>query len=379
MNNKIFFILRSGVWLLSIGLCVWGCTYDQNAGPEIPEPPEQEFIGTAECATCHSNIYDSFVGSGHNHILSKVEGGQAPDYPNTILDHLPAGYTWNDISYVIGGFNWKANYIDADGYIVTGEDAQWNFETGVAAAYQSETNPGTQVYDCGMCHATGWKSISEGGNPQDDLDGMGGSFFEAGVQCERCHGMGALHKHTRSKDYIEVDPSAELCGNCHRRDNSNTLQAKDGFIRHYQQYSEMMAAGHSELTCGSCHDPHASTKGDQAGGIIASCTDCHADVNNKHEPRGADCVTCHMSLATKSAVAKSIYQADMMTHIFKINTAADGNMFNEDGTIADGSSGVTLDRICYKCHKDPNGQGGTGFYSRKSMEELSAYATGYHD
>jgi hypothetical protein len=89
-----------------------------------------------------------------------------------------------------------------------------------------------------------------------------------------------------------------------------------------------------------------------------------------------------MPYASKSTVARTKYQADIMTHIFKINTVADGQMFNEDGTVANGESGVTLDFVCYRCHKDQNGEGGSEDFpstSRKTMEELSDYATGYHD
>ena len=46
-----------------------------------------------------------------------------------------------------------------------------------------------------------------------------------------------------------------------------------------------------------------------------------------------------------------------------------------------GMTGVTLDFVCYRCHRDPDGEGGNelGFTSRKTMEQLSEYATGYHD
>jgi hypothetical protein len=90
-----------------------------------------------------------------------------------------------------------------------------------------------------------------------------------------------------------------------------------------------------------------------------------------------------MPHASKSAIVRSKYQADIKTHIFKINTAADGEMFNEEGTIANGSDGVTLELVCYRCHRDPSGEGGgedgLEFTSRKTLEELSGYATGYHD
>jgi hypothetical protein len=383
MDTKIFFVRRSGLMVLCLGLFALGCRYYEGDLPEIPEPPEQAFIGSANCAICHSGIYDSFLNTGHPYILSESTGEQGPTYPFTTVDHLPSGYSWNDISYVIGGYQWKANYIDSVGYIVTGDDAQWDFETESADAYHKNVSPGTEVYDCGRCHTTGWVSVDEGGNPQNGLDGMGGEFYAQGVQCEQCHGQGAVHEYSKSKDDINV-PGSELCGTCHSRNANNEIEAEDGFIGNYQQYSEMKAAGHSGLNCTDCHDPHKTSKHGQTGGIIRVCTDCHSDITNGalHQDV-ADCMTCHMPHASKSTVVRSKYQADIKTHIIKINTAADGVMFNEDGTIANGSDGVTLDLICYRCHHDPNGAGGgepgLEFTSRKTLEELSKYATGYHD
>ena len=59
------------------------------------------------------------------------------------------------------------------------------------------------------------------------------------------------------------------------------------------------------------------------------------------------------------------------------NNAADGEMFNQDGTVANGSTGVTLSYVCYQCHKDADGIGGPR--STKTLEQLSAKAAGYHD
>jgi len=42
----------------------------------------------------------------------------------------PEGYTWDDITYVIGGYNWKARFIGTEGYIITGDEdatSQYNF------------------------------------------------------------------------------------------------------------------------------------------------------------------------------------------------------------------------------------------------------------
>jgi hypothetical protein len=83
-----------------------------------------------------------------------------------------------------------------------------------------------------------------------------------------------------------------------------------------------------------------------------------------------------MSKATFSAVASNKYVGDINTHIFKINPNEDGEMFNEDGTLANGDTGVTLDFACYSCHKDNDGIGGSN--SKKTLKQLADKAKDYH-
>ena len=91
-------------------------------------PPS--FVGSETCAECHQELTDVFMLSGHPWKLNKVVDGEPPDYPYTNLPGPPEGYTWDDISYVIGGYNWKARFIDQDGFIITGDEdstTQYNF------------------------------------------------------------------------------------------------------------------------------------------------------------------------------------------------------------------------------------------------------------
>ena len=98
--------------------------------PGAPGPPGQDgvsfapatFIGSQACAECHTETYDVFMKSGHPWKLTKVVDGEPPDYPFTEIPGPPEGYTWDDISYVIGGYNWKARFIDQDGFIITGDE-----------------------------------------------------------------------------------------------------------------------------------------------------------------------------------------------------------------------------------------------------------------
>jgi len=50
--------------------------------------------------------------SGHAWKLNPVVNGQPPEYPFTQITELPQGYTWDDILFIIGGYNWKARFVD---------------------------------------------------------------------------------------------------------------------------------------------------------------------------------------------------------------------------------------------------------------------------
>lgn len=371
MNWLCRFILP----LLVVG--VVSCSDDDDGGGDEPLP-DLSFVGSEQCATCHQEKYDKFIQSGHPYKLNKVENGVAPSYPFTQLSYLPDYFQndWNNVSYVIGGFAWKYRFVDTDGFIYTADDAQYNFLDGSIVGYHGDEEIGTKKYDCGRCHTTGWKHVDDGGVPQDGLAGMAGEFFAGGIQCEQCHGMGSTHTLTQSASDITVNRESAECGKCHYRNEDHTIAAKGGFIKHHEQYDEMISAGHADLSCNDCHDPHVTVKHGQSGGIIKDCTECHSSMNNA-DHNGATCTTCHLPHATKSGAKRDKYVGDVMTHIFKINAAADGQMFSEDGSLANGSTGVTLDFVCYQCHKDADGIGGTK--SAKTLEQLSAKATGYHN
>ncbi|MBT3232676.1 MAG: hypothetical protein HN356_07660 [Calditrichaeota bacterium] len=352
-----------------------GCEDDDS--PTSSAPAELEYIGSDACAECHEAISDKITNNGHGYKLNKVENGQAPSYPYTNVPTPPVGYDWDDISYVIGGFGWKARFVDLQGYIITGDAVQYNIETSGWSGYHSDEDPGTKPYNCGRCHTTGWKSTDDGGAHQDGMPGMAGQFSEPGVHCEACHGRGSRHVESSSADDIVRDTNSSMCGGCHYRNENHLIDASGGFIRHHEQYDEMISGGHRGLDCIECHDPHQGIQDPSYSyaASLAKCQECHTGANYAMH-NGADCIKCHMPEATKSAVASNVYNGDLMTHIFAINTEAVGKdaMWYSDGKKAVGE--VTLDFVCYQCHQDPDGVGGAG--SPKTLEELSAKATGYH-
>ncbi len=341
------------------------------------EPPA--FVGSETCAECHAETYDLFMGSGHPYKLTQVVDGQPPQYPFTEIPSPPEGYTWDDISYVIGGYNWKARFIDQDGYIITGDaDAttQYNFynpeldmgDNWVAYHAGEENVP----YDCGSCHTTAYSPL---GN-QDGLPGMIGTFAQGGVHCEECHGAGSLHINNPMTVDMRVDRDSEACGACHVRGGSEEVNASDGFIQHHEQYEELFQGKHIALDCVVCHDPHTGVvqlrqAGEQT--TRTACENCHFQESQlaKNEKHGrVDCIDCHMPRVSKSALGDpEMFTGDIRTHLMAIDPQQVGQ-FNEEGDVA--LSQLSLDFACRSCH-NPNGSA-----LEKSDEELIDMATEYH-
>lgn len=333
---------------------------------------QPDYIGDTQCRKCHIDIYKDYKHSGHPYKLQKITD-EAPSYPvNTSpgVPNPPKGMGWSDISYVIGGYAWKARFMDKDGYILTGpSDRQYN----LANAYHGKDAHWTgydaskgerKPYTCGSCHTTGWQATGPEGPHQDNLKGIHGTWAQPGVTCEACHGPGSEH----SKEPLENQLSKEEnCGECHKRGNVKQIDASKGLIKHHEQYEGLLASPHEILECTSCHNPHKSVKYNSNANedIKDACLICHKTQTVKlakstHEN---ECVSCHMPRIAKSAVSKnietkegSIPMGDVRTHIFRITTDPEWPLFTKDGKYVnlddDGKAFITLDRSCLTCHTD---------------------------
>ncbi len=403
-------ILLLAVWIIAM-LALAACAGTQGpagvagpagpAGPEGPQGPEgkqgpagpagpsgAEYVGSATCAACHKDIADLAARSGHWYKLNKVVDGKAPIYPFTKLDQLPEGYTWNDISYVIGGYNWKARFMDKQGYIITDKPGavvsdtnylnQWNFANPIVGKdagwvkYKSGTPK--LKYDCGACHTTGYNPT---GNITD-MPGIVGNWAEEGIKCEECHGPGSLHVSNPYGITMKIDRDSQLCGGCHRRGPIESVDAKDGFIDHHEQYEELFQGKHVALDCVICHDPHTlvvQLRQADKPTTRTLCENCHfkeAQVkNNPNHTNKVTCVECHMPRIIKSAWGDpAAFTGDIRTHLMAIDPRQI-NQFSEDGKTA--LSQIGLDFACRHCH---NAQ---GLGKELTDEELMSAAAGYHD
>jgi len=349
--------LTSVTILVAIILFVAGLSYSQ------------EYAGSERCKGCHASIYDDYMKTGHPYKLSRISG-EAPSFPEGTspgVPNPPEGLTWDDITYMIGGFGWKARFMDSEGYILTGDqNRQYNLANAVLGTdagwvgYDAAKAP-RKPYTCGSCHTTGWTATDSAGPHQDDLPGIYGTWEEPGVRCEGCHGPGKAH----ADDPANVKPSkAEKCGECHARGDVNQIDASGGLIKHHEQYEDLLASPHKSFKCGTCHEPHLSTKYGFGGfkGTDKSCNVCHSNIEIKLAAKANfECYDCHMPYAAKSAVAITIEHAggsvpkgDIRTHIFRIKADSSWNMFNDEGTYvrldSEGKAHISVKYACLSCH-----------------------------
>ncbi|MDO9260832.1 MAG: multiheme c-type cytochrome [Flavobacteriaceae bacterium] len=365
---------------------------------DVIVPDKFEFVGSQKCGECHKDHYDRFIESGHPYKLTKISG-KKPEIPyffSFIEPKLPivnnVQLTWNDISYTIGGYGWKMRFIDKNGYNITGSTTQWNPENNSLTAYNATTPIGTEKYNCGSCHTTGWVSKANGGIPQDNLPGMDGQFFKGGVQCEGCHGMGNKHAVTKSKQHIELVKTDALCAKCHERrfaasPKDYRQQVSGTWEMHRSQVEQLRSNAHSKngMGCNSCHDAHSSTRHDAKAkglGIKKDCKSCHSVP--KYADRmhySATCIDCHMPKTVKNGIEFNKYKGDAPNHNFKINIDPAAKYLTTDGITTTlwanlNGKGSTLDFACYSCHKDIDNVGGTA--SWRTMVELSVKAATFH-
>lgn len=355
------------------------------AGPQGPAGPQgaagldyrpATYVGSEACQECHEELYASFLETGHRNALTKIVDGQAPQLPFSEISDPPEGYTWADILYVIGGYGWKARFVDQQGYLITGDaDAKTQYNLPNKSLDMGDDwvayHAGEQVsFDCGSCHTAGY--IPEGN--QDGLPGLLGTWAEAGIGCEECHGAGSSHVNDPYLVNMPVNRDSELCGTCHRRDEITTLDAENGFIQHHEQYEELFESKKRVMRCVDCHDPHATVKYAKGLAIKTECENCHFEneqFQKISDRKHAKCVDCHMPLMTVSAVGDPArFTGDVRTHLMAINPYATAQ-FDKEGVTT--LPYLSLNFACRSCHYED------GRAPNLTDEELQAAAIGYHD
>jgi hypothetical protein len=267
-----------------------------------------------------------------------VANGQAPEYPFSNLGEPPDGYTWNEISYVVGGYHWKARFLDQQGYIISGPPGASN-----DSSYLNQWNLANET----VGKDAGWAGY-KAGSPQLPYD------------------WGFI---------LQINRDSGGCTQCHQRGTDPAIG--DGFIQHHEGYGDLPQGKHAIIDCVICHDPHKLVVQSLEAGEATThtrCENCHyqeAQVQNnpKHVAMKLACVECHMPSLIQSAWGDATtYTGDFRTHRMAIDPNQIGQ-FSEDGTTA--LPQIGLDYACRHCHIQ-----GKGF--PRTDDELKAGANGYH-
>jgi len=307
-----------------------------------------EYVGSKKCSECHLALYSDWSASGHHLQLRKAEDAQHASLP------LPPGYSWDDLSYVVGGFKTKALFVDLNGYIITSakdgskDKTQYHIEDGDWSYYLSgEKKP----YDCAGCHTTGYNPAGH----QDGREGIIGTWEEDGIGCEACHGPGSIHIKAPPGKLNSSKQLVAACAKCHQNGGIDYRPLSDlGLVRHHEQLNELKAGPHKGLSCTNCHNPHR-----RATQAKDNCTICHSRLYNAfkdstHGKSGIKCFECHMPKISSPVIDRASYIGDVRTHLFKINTDPEADMFKAveeksyQSIFAKGF--VTVEFACLRCH-----------------------------
>jgi len=304
----------------------------------------EDYVGTAECARCHSKMTASQLATPMAHastpaatsgILREHEQISRRGVPYSYnITRTETGSTYsvsdgtNSISapllWAFGLGNKGQTYLyQRDGVfyesrmsfyktlqgldLTTGHAYKMpeNLEEALGRAIDPDT-----LRRCFGCHTTASASNT----------GFDPTRLMPGVNCEACHGPGAKHVSLMDEEKTEqgrqaiFNPSrlspvalVDFCGACHRTWNDvyemdATGVANARFQPYRLENSRCWGEGDARLTCIACHDPHRQLV-HEAGAYDQKCLACHPaaparkarDHPGKACPTGKkDCVTCHM-------------------------------------------------------------------------------------
>lgn len=332
------------------------------------------YVGMQTCRGCHNDIYETFIqtgmGQSFDHATKQKSAADFGDHAvvyDKDLDFYYKPYWQGDtlyimeyrlegsdpihkrtqrIDYIVGsGQHTNSNIFSSNGYLYQApitfytQKRQWDLAPGFDKGTNSRFSRLIES-ECMTCH---------NGLP-DFVPNSQNKYLsvKTGIDCERCHGPGALHvaqkqagnivDTSKTPDYTIVNPrrlSTELqnnvCQRCHLQglavlnDGKTFFDFRPGmklsevmnvFMPQYEGAEDkMIMASHVErmkkspcyinsgkMSCITCHNPHVSVKFTPQTQYINACQSCHGGKAQVHcseditvrQAKGNNCVTCHM-------------------------------------------------------------------------------------
>lgn len=272
----------------------------------------------------------------HQELLAASTNAATTSDSTILADH--------SIGWVIGSGRHSRSYLlEIDGFLVESPVTWYSKRQawGMSPGYDHPLQQGfARAVDegCLFCHA-GRAEAVEGSTHRMQI-------HESWIGCERCHGPGSLHadRHTADSPPSDADIdvtivnqrhlvrglSESICAQCHLRSAATVIgrhRQRDSFrpglplevfradyrvtgagdngmtvVGHVDQLRQSQCWQQSQLTCTTCHNPHAfPEEQDRPVYYRAVCLNCHEvdacsvdpQVREKRSPENS-CVECHM-------------------------------------------------------------------------------------
>lgn len=404
-----FFLISLGIFgcIIFFVKCI---DKQQNTRADNLSKNLKEFAGADKCLKCHKSIYDSFIQTAH-HLTSlpateqNIKGSLQPgtnafsfNYNVKVVAEKRKDGVYQ-VEY-INDVEKKARRFDitigsgtrGQTYLYWWKDTLFQLPlTYLTAANQWCNSPGYAEHiafgrpvtsRCLECHATFAQTISE---PDEKIEKFDHHIIY-GVDCEKCHGSGAEHvayqtEHPNEKTgKFIINPamfsrkqSLDLCSLCHggrlqKTKPSFSFMPGDTLTNYFvvdssilfsntmdvhgNQYGLLASSKcfqNSNMTCLSCHNPHANETGNVKL-FSARCMTCH-NRKDGHDCKmykelgpiiERNCINCHMPEQPSKAIVVMLQgqmqptAAEMHTHLIKPysdETKKFIKLFKETGTI----------------------------------------------
>ena len=332
-----------------------------------------KYVGKEACRSCHADIYDSFLetGMGRSFGLADLHRSKADWSGHELvydekLDLYYQAFTQDSalfvrefrlengdtvhqrvvqISYIVGsGQHTNSHLMNINGFVYQmpmtyyTQKGRWDLPPGFEDGNNSRFTRTIQT-ECMTCHNA----------YPTQVPGAEHKYIKVqeGIDCERCHGPGALHVQeklagniidtSKGPDYSIVNPKRlpvtlqmSVCQRCHMQGNAVLKPGKTFFDfkpgmmledvvsvflpRYEGDQSNFTMASHpdrmmqsdcfkksgEQLSCISCHNPHKSIEITPSVHYNNACGACHTDSDPCSLPMGQrlnaqnNCVSCHM-------------------------------------------------------------------------------------
>ena len=340
--------------------------------PELFHPNGQAFAGSQQCVSCHSDISNAHRNTAHFRTSAvadrnTIKGDFTPGrnvYVFNTRDRMvaeardtgffQAGYRDDRLlgeqrmDVVIGSgtkgqsyLHWLDNTLVQLPLSYYTPDDSWSSSPGYPHDRMIINRPVTAP--CLNCHSTFFNTTYQL-NMMPEFDRK---LNILGIDCERCHGPGLQHVLSREKG-SDFTPGKEIinparlsrqqqldaCAQCHSGINTDpkapfTFLPGDSLgldLTSFQRYDTsataevhgnqygMLASSKcfikSEMTCSTCHRPHAAERG-SAAAFSARCITCHGAGHEKKCAMEKElgvlisgkCPDCHMPVRPSGKIA----------------------------------------------------------------------------